>query len=45
LLPDETAPFNRVAIRCGFRTPDDFRQALMKYRRAIRAVYNKGSCE
>jgi glutamate-ammonia-ligase adenylyltransferase len=41
VLPDEEAPFYRVSIRCGFRGPDEFRRALAKYRRAIRAVYNK----
>ncbi len=41
VLPDEEAPFYRVSIRCGFNGPDEFHRALAKYRRAIRAVYNK----
>ena len=45
VLPDEDAPFYRVSIRCGFNGPDEFRRALAKYRRAIRAVYNKVCCE
>jgi glutamate-ammonia-ligase adenylyltransferase len=41
VLPDEEAPFYRVAVRCGFDTPEEFRQALKKFRQAIRAIYNK----
>ena len=43
VLPDEAAPFYRVAIRCGFSSPKEFRQALAKWRRDVRAVYNKAS--
>jgi hypothetical protein len=45
VLPVEDAPFYRVAVRCGFRTPEEFRDALAKCRRAIRAVYNKVFCK
>lgn len=41
VLPDEPAPFRRVAVRCGFSSPEDFRAAVAKWRRGIRAVYNK----
>ena len=44
VLPDEAAPYYRVSVRCGFGKPEDFRQALGKYRRAIRSVYNKVFC-
>jgi len=39
LLPDDSAPFYRVAIRCGFANATDFAQALEKWRSDIRAVY------
>lgn len=45
VLPDEEAPFYRVSVRCGFGTPEVFRQELKKMRQAIRAVYNKVACE
>lgn len=38
-LPADPAPFYRVAVRCGFSSPDEFRQAVAAYRRAIREVY------
>jgi len=41
VLPDEDAPYYRVAIRCGFRTPEEFRQALAKWRGDVRAVFNR----
>jgi [glutamine synthetase] adenylyltransferase / [glutamine synthetase]-adenylyl-L-tyrosine phosphorylase len=41
VLPDEEAPYYRVAVRCGFATAVEFRTALAKWRAAIRAVYNK----
>jgi [glutamine synthetase] adenylyltransferase / [glutamine synthetase]-adenylyl-L-tyrosine phosphorylase len=41
LLPDEDAPYYRVSVRCGFGTPEEFREAIANYRKAIRAVYNK----
>jgi glutamate-ammonia-ligase adenylyltransferase len=41
ILPDDPAPYYRVSVRCGFATPDAFRNALAKWRRAIREVYEK----
>lgn len=41
VLPDDPAPYYRVSVRCGFATPDDFRNALAKWRGAIREVYKK----
>jgi glutamate-ammonia-ligase adenylyltransferase len=41
LLPDDPAPYYRVSVRCGFATPDAFREALADWRRAIREVYLK----
>jgi [glutamine synthetase] adenylyltransferase / [glutamine synthetase]-adenylyl-L-tyrosine phosphorylase len=45
VLPAEDAPFYRVAIRCGFGSPKEFRAALAKWRRDVRSVYNKTVCE
>jgi len=39
LLPDDPAPYYRVSVRCGFATPEEFRSALAKWRKAIREVY------
>jgi glutamine synthetase adenylyltransferase len=41
VLPTEPAPLYRVAVRCGFASSDEFRNALTAYRKAIRAVYAK----
>jgi glutamine synthetase adenylyltransferase len=41
VLPDEPAPFYRVAVRCGFASPEAFREALAQCRQAIRNVYQK----
>ena len=41
VLPDEPAPFYRVAVRCGFATAEDFRKAVAGWRKAIREVYEK----
>ena len=41
VLPDDPAPYCRVSVRCGFATPDAFREALAGWRRAIREVYLK----
>ncbi len=41
VLPDDPAPYYRVSVRCGFATPEAFRQALAEWRRAIREVYFK----
>jgi len=39
VLPDDPAPYYRVSVRCGFATPEAFREALAGWRRAIREVY------
>jgi len=39
VLPDEPEPFYRVAVRCGFSTPENFRAALAAWRQAVREVY------
>ncbi len=41
MLPDDPAPFYRVAIRCGFDGSEAFRAALAGYREKIREVYLK----
>jgi glutamate-ammonia-ligase adenylyltransferase len=39
VLPDDPAPYYRVSVRCGFATPEAFREALTGWRREIREVY------
>ena len=41
VLPDDPAPFYRVSVRCGFPSPDAFRDAISSWRGAIREVYTK----
>jgi glutamine synthetase adenylyltransferase len=41
VLPDDPAPFYRVAVRCGFSDAPAFREAIREWRRAIRAAYLK----
>ena len=41
VLPIEPAPFHRVSVRCGFATPEDFRESLARDRKAIREVYQR----
>jgi glutamate-ammonia-ligase adenylyltransferase len=41
VLPDDPAPFHRVAVRCGFASADSFRGAVGRWRSAIRAVYER----
>jgi glutamate-ammonia-ligase adenylyltransferase len=41
VLPDDSAASYRVSVRCGFPSPDEFRKALAKWRKAIREVYEK----
>jgi [glutamine synthetase] adenylyltransferase / [glutamine synthetase]-adenylyl-L-tyrosine phosphorylase len=41
VLPDDAPAFYRVSVRCGFDSPETFRDALAKWRQAIRAVYRK----
>lgn len=40
-LPADPAPFRRVAIRCGFAGPDEFRRSVAAARKQIRQVYSK----
>ncbi len=40
-LPGDSAPFYRVAVRCGHATPEDFRQAVARCRQGIRKVYSR----
>ncbi len=39
VLPDDPAPYLRVAIRCGFPSAVEFREALAEWRSEIREVY------
>ena len=39
VLPDDEAPYYRVSVRCGYATPEEFGNALAKWRKAIREVY------
>ena len=39
VLPDDPAPYYRVSVRCGFPTPEAFRQAVASWREMIRQVY------
>lgn len=41
VLPHDPAPFLRVSTRCGFSSPEGFRQALAEWRGAIREVYER----
>jgi [glutamine synthetase] adenylyltransferase / [glutamine synthetase]-adenylyl-L-tyrosine phosphorylase len=41
VLPDESEPYFRVSVRCGFETSEAFRAALAGWRMAIRAAYLK----
>jgi glutamate-ammonia-ligase adenylyltransferase len=41
VLPDDPAPYYRVAIRCGFSTPEAFRESLAASRQAVRAAYDR----
>ncbi len=41
VLPDDPAAYRRVAVRCGFDRPEEFRADLRKVREGIRAVYDK----
>jgi [glutamine synthetase] adenylyltransferase / [glutamine synthetase]-adenylyl-L-tyrosine phosphorylase len=40
VLPDDPAPYYRVAVRCGFATADEFRAALAQWRKAIRTAFD-----
>jgi glutamate-ammonia-ligase adenylyltransferase len=41
VLPDDPAPYYRVAIRCGFGSSEEFREAVAQNRQAIRRAYSK----
>jgi [glutamine synthetase] adenylyltransferase / [glutamine synthetase]-adenylyl-L-tyrosine phosphorylase len=41
VLPDDAPAYYRVSVRCGFLSPEKFKNALAKWRRAIRAAYGK----
>jgi glutamate-ammonia-ligase adenylyltransferase len=41
VLPVDPAPYYRVSVRCGFESPEAFREAIAAYRKEIRDVYNK----
>jgi [glutamine synthetase] adenylyltransferase / [glutamine synthetase]-adenylyl-L-tyrosine phosphorylase len=40
-LPLDSAPYYRVSVRCGFSTPEAFRDALAGYRQAMREIYRR----
>ena len=39
VLPDDPAPYLRVALRCGFPNAEEFRRALAEWRKEIRTGY------
>jgi glutamate-ammonia-ligase adenylyltransferase len=39
VLPDDPAPYYRVAVRCGFETTKEFRKAVAEWRAQIREGY------
>jgi glutamine synthetase adenylyltransferase len=41
VLPADPAPYYRVSVRCGFESPEAFRDALARWRKSIREVYQK----
>jgi glutamine synthetase adenylyltransferase len=41
VLPEDPAPYYRVAVRCGFRTAEEFRRSVATWRRNVRAVYDR----
>ena len=41
VLPDDAPAYYRVSVRCGFDSPEAFRDALAQWRQAIRKVYGK----
>lgn len=40
-LPVDAAPFYRVSVRCGFASPEAFREAIGQWRKDIRQAYNR----
>jgi glutamate-ammonia-ligase adenylyltransferase len=41
VLPVEGEPYYRVAVRCGYKTPEAFEKAVRAFREAIRGEYLK----
>jgi glutamate-ammonia-ligase adenylyltransferase len=41
VMPDDPAPFYRVAVRCGFPSIESFQEAVTRCRAAIRQVYSR----
>jgi len=41
VLPDDPAPYYRVSVRCGFATPEAFRESMARCRKAVRECYCK----
>ena len=41
VLPDDPAPYYRVAVRCGFATPEAFRAALAEWRAVLRHAWQQ----
>jgi glutamate-ammonia-ligase adenylyltransferase len=41
VLPDDPAPYYRVSVRCGFATSEGFGNAMAKWRKAIREIYER----
>ena len=44
VLPDDAPAFYRVSVRCGFDSPEKFRDAVAEWRKAIREVYAAVFC-
>jgi glutamate-ammonia-ligase adenylyltransferase len=41
VLPDDPAPYYRVSVRCGYASPEAFREAMAASRRKIRESYKQ----
>ena len=41
VLPDDPAPYYRVSVRCGYASPEAFREAMAACRRKIRESYKQ----
>ncbi len=39
VLPADPAPYHRVSVRCGFASPEAFRNKLAECRKSIREIY------
>ena len=40
ILPDDSAALYRVAVRCGFKTANEFMAAVARYRKEMRQAYS-----